>query len=288
MNSISGKRNILKFKFLNNELILGQKTAIMGVLNVTPDSFYDGGKYTTLETALMRAEKIIEQGADIIDVGGESTKPKSLGISEEDELKRVIPIVKEIKKRYSIPISVDTTKTSVAKAALNEGAAIINDISGLTFEPDMGKAVAEFGAGIVLMHTPSRPLDMQDNTGYESVVHEVADALRHSIDLAYEAGINHENIMIDPGIGFGKNTDHNLSIINNLNYFTSLDRPILIGTSRKSFIGKVLGTDVEERIDGTAASLAIAIHNGASVVRVHDIMFMTRVAKMVDSIMAAN
>jgi len=266
---------------------LGSRTAVMGVLNVTPDSFYDGGRYCSLDSAVKRAVQIAEEGADIIDIGGESTRPGSSPVSLDEELGRVVPVVREVVKRVHIPVSVDTTKAQVAEAALNEGASIINDISGLGFEPETAEIVARFGAGIVLMHTPSRPRDMQSKTDYSSLVEDVKSSLGGSIERALEGGVKPESIVIDPGIGFGKTALQSLSLIKHLSEFQTLGKPILIGTSRKSFIARVLETEVGDRLHGTAATVALSIVNGASIIRVHDVIFMKGVARMVDSVLSA-
>lgn len=257
----------------------------MGILNVTPDSFYDGGRYDTLDKALYRSEEMVREGADIIDIGGESTRPGSQQVEEKEELRRVIPVVKEVSKRLDVLISVDTTKASVAEAALAEGAHIINDISGLTFEPAIARVVARYEAGIVLGHTPARPATMQEMTHYNSLIRDIMDSLSRSIELACEAGVHPDRIIIDPCIGFGKTPEQNISILRHLREFLTLGKPLLIGTSRKSFIGKVLGTACEGRIEGTAATVALSIAGGASIVRVHDVLFMARVARMADAIL---
>jgi dihydropteroate synthase len=259
----------------------------MGILNVTPDSFYDGGRYDTLDKALQRAEEMAEEGADIIDIGGESTRPGSHPVEEEEELRRVIPVVKEISKRLDVLISVDTTKASVAEAALEEGAHIINDISGLKFEPAVARAVARYEAGIVLGHTPARPATMQYMAHYNSLIGDVMGSLNRSIELACEAGVDPDKIIVDPCIGFGKTPEQNITILRRLGEFHALGKPILVGTSRKSFISRVLGTVDEGRLEGTAATVALSIAGGASIVRVHDVLFMSRVARMADAILDA-
>ncbi len=260
----------------------------MGVLNVTPDSFHDGGRYNSLDAALRHAERMAEEGADIIDVGGESTRPGSEGVSEEEELKRVVPVIKEIAKRFGIPLSVDTTKPGVARAALSEGASIVNDISGLKFGAGPAEAAAEHGAAMVLMHTSSHPRDMQKKTKYESLVDDIIKALRESVRKAVDAGVKEENIIIDPGFGFGKTAAQNLTILKELGRFLALGRPVLIGTSQKSFVGAVTGSVSGDRLEGTAATVAIGIMNGASIVRVHDVGYMKKVALMADAVKNVN
>lgn len=275
-------------KCRNISLPLGERTLVMGVLNVTPDSFYDGGKYMSPDSALRQAERMINEGADIIDVGGESTRPGSEGISEEEELRRVIPVVREIKKNFDVALSIDTTKGKVAREALGEGAHIVNDISGLRFGSGTAEAASEFGAGMVLMHTPSRPKDMQSKTSYGSLIDDLIDSLGTSVQKALEKGVDARSIMIDPGFGFGKTAVQNLTILKNLWRFKEIGRPILIGTSNKSFIGSAIDADSEERSEGTAATIAIGIMNGASVVRVHDVGRMKKVCLMTDAVMHVN
>jgi dihydropteroate synthase len=273
------------FKCRDTEFYLGLKTHIMGVLNTTPDSFYDGGNYTNIDAALRHVEKMIEEGADIVDIGGESTRPGSLGISEVDELERVIPVVKEIRKHFDIPLSIDTTKSTVARQALEEGVSIVNDISGLTFDPEIAQVVSEFGAGMVLTHTTSRPLDMQSKTEYGSLIEDIKDSLGNSVNIAEQKGVNPGSIIVDPGFGFGKTVEQNLALLKYLQSFRQLGKPILIGTSNKSFIGKVLKAPKEDRIEGTAATIAIGILNGASIIRVHETGYMKLVSKMIDAIL---
>lgn len=267
---------------------LGERTLVMGILNVTPDSFHDGGRYTSTEAALRHAEKMAGEGADIIDVGGESTRPGSEGVSEEEEMGRVVPVIREIRKRLDIPLSIDTTKAGVARAALAEGASIVNDISGLKFGAGVAEAAAEYGAALVLMHTSSRPRDMQEKTEYESLLDDIIKSLGESMRKAVAAGVGEERIIIDPGFGFGKTPAQNLTLLKELGRFLELGRPILIGTSRKSFIGAVTDAVPEGRLEGTAATVAIGIINGASIVRVHDVGHMKKVALMADAVKNVN
>ncbi len=260
------------WKVKNREVVLGNRTLLMGILNVTPDSFSDGGLYQDTERAVKRAMEMIDEGADIIDVGGESTRPLADYIPEEEEIRRVIPVIEEIRKRNKdILISVDTYKASTADAALSAGADIVNDISGLNFDDGMKDVVAKHNAGLVVMHTRGRPKDMQKDTNYEDFMEEVLNSLSNSIATATQAGVPIENIVVDPGIGFGKAFEHNLSIIKNLVEFSVFGLPVLIGPSRKSFIGKITGKDAAFRDDGTMAAIAIGILNGAHIVRVHDV-----------------
>mgnify|MGYP002081064092 FL=1 len=269
-------------------LPLGERTLVMGVLNVTPDSFHDGGKYTSTDAALRRAETMAEEGADIIDIGGESTRPGSEGVSEEEELARVVPVIREIHKRLDTPLSIDTTKPVVARAALAEGASIVNDISGIRFGAGVAEAAAGYGAAMVLMHTSSRPRDMQEKTEYESLIDDIIKSLGESMRKAIAAGVREENIIVDPGFGFGKTAAQNLTLLKELARFRGLGRPILIGTSHKSFIGAVTEGPSGGRLEGTAATVAIGIMNGASIVRVHDVGYMKKIAQMADAVKNVN
>ena len=258
----------------------------MGILNVTPDSFYDGGKFLKIQDAMNHIEKLIEEGADIIDVGGESTRPGSKPVSEEEEYNRVIPIINEGMKNFNTIFSVDTTKSRIAYAALSEGASIINDISGLRFDPVIADVASKFRSGLVVMHTPSRPVNMQNNTVYRSLIEDICGCLHQSVLRAEDKGVDPDSILIDPGIGFGKTPEQNLIILNRLNEFKKLNKPILVGTSNKSFIGKVLNTeDLDDRDEATAATVTMSIKNGASFIRVHNVGFMKKVIKMTDSIL---
>ncbi len=266
------------------EITLGQRTLIMGVLNVTPDSFSDGGRFFKLDDAVAHAERMAEDGADIIDVGGESSRPGADPVDEEEEKRRVIPVIKEISRRIDLPISIDTYKPSVAEEAIDSGASIINDITALR-DPEMVDLAARGKVGVVLMHMKGTPKTMQVSPEYDDLISEIYSFLDERIEVALQGGVDRDRIMIDPGIGFGKRYEDNLEILRRLREFKSLGCPILIGTSRKSFIGKTLGDlPVEERLEGTAATVAISIANGADVVRVHDVKQMKRVAAMTDAI----
>ncbi|MBI4685613.1 MAG: dihydropteroate synthase [Nitrospirae bacterium] len=262
-----------------------QKTYIMGILNVTPDSFSDGGRYFDKSLAIKRAYEMVENGADIIDIGGESTRPGSESVPIEEEINRTIPVIETIAKKIKVPISIDTYKAEVAKRALDAGALIVNDISGLRFDPEMPKVISQYKIPVVIMHIKGTPKNMQVNPVYEALIPEIMDYLRISIRLALKFGIPEERIIIDPGIGFGKTFEHNLEIINRLREFALLEKPILIGPSRKAFIGKIFGdAPVTERLEGTAAAVAISVFNGANIVRVHDVKEMARVIKTADAI----
>jgi dihydropteroate synthase len=261
------------------------KTYIMGVLNVTPDSFSDGGLYFNKTTAVDRALKMEDEGADIIDIGGESTRPGAERISVQDEIRRVVPVIEILAKKLTIPVSIDTYKSTVARHALAAGASFVNDISGLRFDREMPSVVVEHEVPVVIMHIKGTPKNMQKRPVYKALVPEIIDYLRTGIDIARKAGIPGDKIIIDPGIGFGKTVEHNLEIIRRLDSFTGFEKPILLGPSRKSFIGKILGDIlVTERLEGTAAAVAIGILNGANMVRVHDVEAMVKVARIADGI----
>lgn len=265
-------------------LPVGERTLIMGILNITPDSFSDGGEFFDFERALSRAHQLAEEGADIIDIGGESSRPGSLPITPSEELDRIMPVLQHLVGKIDLPVSVDTYKPEVARAAIETGASIINDITGLR-DPAMVEVVAESDCGVVIMHMAGSPRDMQINPFYRDLIGELSDFLRQAVTMAVEAGVEKERIIIDPGIGFGKTVDHNLEILRRLREFKSLEQPILVGPSRKSLIGHVLDLPVEERLEGTAATVTAAILHGADIIRVHDVKQMRRVAKMTDAIL---
>jgi dihydropteroate synthase len=269
---------------LKLNLGLSKRTFIMGILNLTPDSFSGDGIYKDEDLAMRKAETMVRDGADIIDVGGESTRPGSKVVSAKEEIFRVIPVIKKIARRIKVPISIDTSKSEVADAALDAGAAMVNDIRGLRGDARLAKLIARHKVPVVVMHIKGTPRTMQTNPKYKSLIPEIISSLRRSIQIGLDAGIKMEKIIIDPGIGFGKTTEHNLEILRRLSEFRSLGRPILIGTSRKSFIGNILGLPVEKRLLGSAATVALAIFNGASFIRVHDVKEMTQVARTVDAI----
>jgi dihydropteroate synthase len=264
---------------------ISRRACIMGILNVTPDSFSDGNRFLTAEKAVERALEMEEEGADVIDIGGESTRPYARSVGPDEELRRVMPVLNGLAGKLKIPVSIDTFKSAVAKEALNAGAEIVNDISALTFDDRMAEVVSSTRAGLVLMHTRGRPADMQKDTVYPSIISEVTDSLRKSLALAEEAGIEEERIVVDPGIGFGKSAEGNLEILRRLSEFSALGRPIMVGTSRKSFIGAVLGRSVAERIFGTAATVAVALANGATIFRVHDVREMRDTVDMAMALM---
>ena len=254
---------------------------IMGVLNVTPDSFSDGGDFLDLDTALSRVEEMVAEGADLIDIGGESTRPGAPAVSIDEELGRVMPVIEAVKSRFDLPLSLDTTKSAVAREGLARGVEFINDISGLTFDPALAEVVAGAEAGLFVMHTPGSPQTMQALTNYDDLLGEVVAGLAESLDRAISAGVPAENLGIDPGIGFGKSAEGNLSLLKRLSELLSLGRPILLGTSRKSFIGKVLQQDEPQRRGiGTLASVALGVQGGARLFRVHDVAAAREAALM--------
>lgn len=274
-----------QFKFGACEYDLSSRTYLMGILNTTPDSFSDGGMFVDPDAAVGHALRMVDEGADFIDVGGESTRPGAEPVSEEEEMRRVVPVIERLSKQINIPISIDTYKSNVAAAALQAGATIVNDISGLTFDPQMINVVMKYNATVVIMHIQGTPKEMQSNPRYDDVVAEVKDFLRRQADRASKSGIG--QVIIDPGIGFGKKLEHNLTLFRELAQFQDLGYPILIGPSRKSFIGALLNTQVSDRIEGSAAAVTASILNGAAIVRVHDVKEMRRVAIVADAIKRA-
>ena len=289
-------RNILKIlknisqneyvlKTFRREIDLGKKTLIMGILNVTPDSFSDGGLYCSQQKAVERGLQMVDEGADIIDIGGESTRPGAESIEASVELKRVLPVIESLVRQVKIPISIDTTKAKVAKLALASGAEIVNDISALHGDKKIAKTISDEGAAVILMHMRGNPRNMQKgNLVYNNLMGEVTDYLEKSSEKALKAGIEKDCLVIDPGIGFGKTPEDNYKIIKNLSQLKELGMPVMIGTSRKSFIGKATGGEPEQRLEGTAATIAAAIMNGCHIVRVHDVAAMKKVAAVTDAI----
>ncbi|MFW5914662.1 MAG: dihydropteroate synthase, partial [Thermoplasmatota archaeon] len=258
------------------------RPAVMGILNVTPDSFSDGGLYLDREAALRRAREMVDQGASIIDVGGESTRPYSDPVEEDVELDRVIPVIEELSS-LEVPVSVDTRKPGVAREAVRAGADMVNDVSGLR-DPEMIRAIADTGVPVVVMHMLGEPGDMQDRIHYEDVVGDIMIYLRDRMDSALRAGVAETDLLIDPGIGFGKRVNDNLDLIRRLGEFRALGRPVMVGPSRKSFIGRVLGVGSDDRLEGTLAAVTASVMNGADVVRAHDVLESTRAVRMADSI----
>jgi len=284
-------RNISKIQYTlrcrKRTLRLGKRTLLMGVLNVTPDSFSDGGLFFDKEKAIAHGIRMAEEGADIIDIGGESTRPGSKPLQSDEELHRVIPVIESLSKVVGVPISIDTYKSDVAQRAIEAGAEIINDISALNFDPSLAQVAAKENTPLVLMHIRGTPETMQKNVHYESLLSEILHSLKDSIRMAESAGVDPRQIMVDPGIGFGKTIEDNLFIIKNLYEFRILGKPILLGTSRKSFIGKILNAEAGDRLEGTLSSIAIGVLNGAHVIRSHDVLQTRKAIAIADAIRLA-
>jgi len=279
-------RDIFHLRTSRRDITLGERTLLMGIINVTPDSFSDGGRFANAEEAVRHGIRLKEEGADILDVGGESSRPGADPVAPEEEIRRVVPVVEALARRVGIPVSVDTTKSEVARAALEKGAEIVNDISAMHFDDSMAETVARSGAAVVMMHMRGTPRDMQQgDLSYEDLLAEIIAYLGERIERAQAAGVDREKILVDPGIGFGKSAGDNLRLIKHLAELKVLGRPILIGPSRKSFIGRVTGGTPQERLEGTAATVTAAVLNGAHVVRVHDVRFMKAVVSMTDAIL---
>ena len=259
------------------ELAWGTRTFVMGIVNTTPDSFSGDGLEYNVEAAVEQGLRFQAEGADIIDVGGESTRPGSTPVDADEEIRRVVPVVRGLADKLDIPVSVDTYKSEVARAALDAGASIINDVWGLKHDPALASLAAREGVPVVLMHN-------QVGTDYSDLVPDVVASLRSSLSAALEAGVPIENVILDPGMGFGKTAEHNLEILRRLGELTELGRPLLVGMSRKRTIGYVLDLPVDDRVEGTAATVALSIANGADIVRVHDVKVMARVARMTDAV----
>jgi len=276
-----------QWKLARRSLPYGERTLVMGVLNVTPDSFSDGGHFFSFDQAIAHAEQMIGEGAHIIDIGGESTRPGSEFVSTDEELRRVIPIIEILAAKASVPISIDTTKAPVARAALEAGAEIVNDISALRFDPLLADEVVRANAGLVLMHSRGTPKTMQQLPPVADIISEVIDGLRESVTVAQQHGVATESIAIDPGIGFGKTVEQNVELIAKLNQLVHefAEFPIMIGTSRKSFIGKLLdGAPADQRLSGTIASTVASVMNGAHIVRVHDVKAAVEAMRIADAI----
>ncbi len=277
------ERRDLSFTVGSFDLDLGSRPLIMGILNITPDSFSDGGRFFQPETALNHARQLVEDGADIIDIGGESSRPGAVPVSLAEEQKRVWPVIEALRE-LNVPISIDTYKAEVAKGALERGAVIINDISALNFDPKMAEIVAEHDAALVLMHMRGNPRNMQKDPRYENLIGEIIDYWRKGIEKAVQAGVDRKKIILDPGIGFGKTLRHNLEIHNRLEEFQGLGQPLLLGSSRKAFIGAITGRPVAERAWGTAASIAWAASRGINMVRVHDVRGIVDLLKVTEAL----
>jgi dihydropteroate synthase len=259
----------------------------MGVLNVTPDSFSDGGRYYEKEKAVAHGLRMVEEGADLLDVGGESTRPGSKPLPLEEELTRVLPVIEALARGVDVPISIDTYKSTVAQRAIDAGASIINDISGLRFDPSLARVAANHDTPIILMHIRGTPETMQKDVQYDSLFSEILRSLSESIQEAESAGVDPGQIVVDPGIGFGKTAEHNLLILKNLSEFRVLGKPILLGTSRKSFIGKILKEEADQRLEGSLSSIAIGVLHGAHIIRTHDVLPARKVIAVADAIRLA-
>lgn len=273
-------------KFLINgiEFDLYNKSYTMGILNITPDSFSDGGNYIETEEAIKRALKIVEEGADIIDIGAESSRPGSAPVSEEEELRRLIPVLEALKDKVKLPISIDTYKAKVAEEAIKRGATIINDIYGFKKDPNMAKVVAETGVYCVLMHMRRDPNNMHENPHYNDVVEEVFEELKESINIAKNAGVRDDKIILDPGIGFAKDFNHNMELLKKLDKFIALGHPLLMGVSRKRFIGAILDAEPNDRLEGSLAVASYIATKVPSILRVHDVKETVKTLKVINSI----
>jgi dihydropteroate synthase len=273
--------------FRKKAFSLGEKTLIMGVLNITPDSFSDGGKFFSFADAASQGRKLAAEGADILDIGGESTRPGSKPLPEEEEIRRIVPVIRDLSREIPIPISVDTRKSRVAAEALAAGAEMINDISALRHDPAMVELVAAHGVPVVLMHMRGEPETMQIDPHYDDLLGEIHGFFRERIGYAEAKGIDPGRIFLDPGLGFGKSLEknHNLILLKNLGVFADLGKPLLVGPSRKAFIGRILGLPSEEREEGTLGAVAAAVLNGAAIVRVHEVAKTLRVVRVVDAIL---
>lgn len=261
---------------MNKPLHFDNKTLVMGILNVTPDSFSDGGQFNHTDKAIAHALEMINDGADIIDIGGESTRPGHLPVPVEVEINRVIPIIRAVRSVTDIPISIDTYKAETARQAIEAGATIINDVWGAKADPNIAKVAAEYHVPIILMHN-------RNNMVYNNLIDDMLNDLKDSIQIAHQAGVDDEQIIIDPGIGFAKNFQQNLEVMNNLEAFKQFGYPILLGTSRKRFIGEVLNASVDERVEGTGATVCLGIAKGCQIVRVHDVKPISKMARMMDA-----
>ncbi|MDQ0228496.1 dihydropteroate synthase [Metabacillus niabensis] len=275
MNRVTSNEKIVCGKHI---LDYGEKTLIMGILNITPDSFSDGGSYVELDRAITHAKEMVKNGADIIDIGGESTRPGFEAVSVEEELKRVIPVIKRLSEEVDVPISIDTYKAEVAKQSIEAGATIINDIWGAKADPNMASVAATYNVPIILMHN-------RNNLNYKDLIPDMIEDLIESVKIVKDAGVKDENIILDPGVGFAKTMDDNLQVMNHLDAFVALGYPVLLGTSRKRFIGHVLDLPANDRMEGTGATVCLGIERGCQIVRIHDVLEISRMAKMMDAML---
>ncbi len=266
----------------NTTLKLSTRTYLMGIVNVTPNSFSDGGHYYEPARAIAHGLQLAADGADILDIGGESTRPGAEAVPVAQEIQRVVPVIEALARQTGLPISIDTYKAETARAALSAGAEIVNDISGLRFDPAMAKTIAEADAACILMHIKGTPRNMQQNPHYDDVLAEISAYLQESVNIATQSGIDPAKIMVDPGIGFGKRFEDNIVIHQGLKKLLALDKPIVFGSSRKSFLGKILGLPPEQRLEGSLVSATVAVLNGAHIIRAHDVAAMKRALQTVD------
>jgi len=279
------RRETRTLEIRGRRFTLGPRTWLMGVVNVTPDSFSDGGTYFDAAKAVDRGLELASEGADIVDVGGESTRPGSRPVPEAEEIRRVVPVIEALRPRTQALLSVDTTKAAVARAALEAGADIVNDTSAFRFDPAMPGVAARSGAGVVLMHMQGTPLTMQRSPRYDDLLREIGDFLAERIRMAEAAGIPGERIVVDPGIGFGKSFDDNLEILRRQEFFHRLGRPVLLGFSRKAFLGRILGLPPDERLEGTIAAAVLSVERGAHILRVHDVGPVARAVRAAEAIL---
>jgi dihydropteroate synthase len=281
------RRETRALEIRGRRFVLGPHTWLMGVVNVTPDSFSDGGMYFDVQKAVDRALKLAFEGADIVDIGGESTRPGSRAVPEDEELGRVVPVIAALRKKTTVLISVDTTKAAVARAALDAGADIINDTSAFRFDPAMPGVVARSGAGVVLMHMKGTPETMQDSPRYDDIIGEISGFLAERVRMAEAAGIPRERVIVDPGIGFGKGFEHNLELLRCQESFHRLERPLLLGFSRKAFLGHILDRPPGERLEGTIAAAVLSVERGAHILRVHEVGPVARAVRTAEAILGS-
>jgi dihydropteroate synthase len=274
------------FRARQFDFLFPRPTIVMGVVNVTPDSFSDGGKFLNERAAVRHALELVEEGAEILDIGGESTRPGAKPVSEREELRRVIPVIKKLVKKIKIPLSIDTMKPAVARAALQAGASIVNDVAARRKNPAMGKVVAEFDAGYICMHAQGLPATMQKKPVYRDIVREVGEFFSECRERLQSLGVRPEQIVFDPGIGFGKTLEHNLQLLASLKSFARWERPLLLGVSRKSFIEKISGAKLNERLPASLACATLAIESGAHIIRAHDVKATVQTARMAEAILA--
>ncbi|MGA3163985.1 MAG: dihydropteroate synthase [Verrucomicrobiota bacterium] len=274
------------FQARQSEFVFPRPALVMGIVNVTPDSFSDGGKYFDTNAAVARALELVAQGAEILDVGGESTRPGAKPVNEAEELRRVIPVIEKLAAKVKIPLSIDTTKPFVAQAALQAGASIVNDVAANRDDDAMWRVAAEYQAGYVCMHAQGSPQTMQENPVYADVVREIGDFFRERLEKLNACGVFADQVVLDVGIGFGKTVEHNLQLLANLHRFTTMARPLLIGVSRKSFIGKLFGADLNERLPASLACACLAIQSGVQIIRAHDVAETVQAVRMTESVLA--